>query len=97
MVASGGSEARLMITYDGAQPVWVFGLGTPPMFPGTPFGTGMYRPTPGAITNNFANPATGNVGSLVLTNNSTGYVTLSFPSGNFWIRNVQAIEPATVR
>ena len=97
VVNTGGSEARLMITYDGAEPVWVFGLGSPPPFPTTPFGMGMYRPTPGAITNNFANPATGTVGSLVLTSTNTGYVTLSFPSGNTWIRNEQAIEPATIR
>lgn len=91
-------EARILTAFDGAQPVWVFGLGSPGGLPGQPFGLLMYRPTPANMTDNFKVPATShNNSNLVFTENDTVWTSLYFPSGNSWIRSERPVEGITIR
>ncbi len=91
-------QVRLLITFDGWQPVWVMGFGVPPWLVTQPYAMTMYRPTPSTLTSNYALPTGGSVGSLAFTNNFTyASVSLSFPSGNTWIRPSVPIVPVSVR
>lgn len=92
-----GQEARIVPTFDGAQPVWVFGLGSRSSLPSAAFNVFMYRPTPATMTDNFQVPSSSHIGTLIFTDQGTVSTSLTFPSGNTWIRGSQPVEPFVIR
>lgn len=92
-----GQEARLLITFDGVDPIWLIGIGSSSS--GSPFFSLSLREPTGIapIASNYNLMGLRDAGALDFTSSGTGSVYLIFNSGNTWTRPYQEMRAATVR